>query len=66
LIFEWLRRDSRLHEMVEIIARKADAQGLFTPESVWMAWKEWDFGQKRLPSPWLTLLAPRVIQRMKL
>ena len=64
--FEWLRRDSRLQEMVEIIARKADAQGLFTPESVWMAWKEWDFGQKRLPSPWLTLLAQRVIQRMKL
>jgi len=50
--------------MVEIVRRKADAEGRFTPESIWMAWKEWDFGQKRIPSSWLTLLAPRYIQRM--
>jgi hypothetical protein len=62
--FEWLRKDNRLTEMVDIVRGKADAEGLFTPESVWMAWKEWDFGQKRLPSPWLTLLAQRVILRM--
>lgn len=62
--FEWLRGDSRLREMVEIIRGKADAEGRFTPESIWMAWKEWDFGQKRIPSPWLTLLAQRVILRM--
>jgi hypothetical protein len=62
--FDWLHADSRLQEMVEIVRGKADAEGRFTPESAWMAWKEWDFGQKRLPSPWLTLLAQRVIQRM--
>jgi hypothetical protein len=64
--FDWLRGDSRLREMVEIVHAKSDAEGRFTPESVWLAWKEWDFGQKRLPSPWLTLLAQRVIQRMGL
>ncbi|HEY5271523.1 MAG TPA: hypothetical protein VII97_14385 [Anaerolineales bacterium] len=64
--FEWLHADGRLREMVEIIRGKADAEGRFTPESVWMAWKEWDFGQKRAPSPWLTLLAQRVIQRMRM
>jgi hypothetical protein len=64
--FEWLHGDSRLLEMVEIVRGKADAEGLFTPESVWMAWKDWDFGQKRLPSSWLTFLAQRVIQRMRM
>ena len=62
--FEWLRGDGRLREMVEIVRVKADAEGRYTPESVWMAWKEWDFGQKRTPSPWMTLLAQRAIQRM--
>jgi len=63
--FEWLYADGRLREMVEIVRGKADGEGRFTPESVWLAWKEWDFGQKRIPSPWLTLLAQRVIQRMR-
>ncbi|MFH1524471.1 MAG: hypothetical protein ABIF04_05865 [Chloroflexota bacterium] len=64
--FEWLREDSRLQEMVEIIREKADSEGRFTPESIWVAWKAWDFGQKRLPSPWLTLLAQRIIRRMRM
>ena len=62
--FDWLHGDGRLREMVEIIRGKADTDDLFTPESVWLAWKEWDFGQKRTPSSWLTLVAQRVIQRM--
>ncbi len=62
--FKYLRGDSRLQEMVEIVRRKADVDGRFTPESVWMAWKGWDFCQKRSPSAWLTLLAQRVIRRM--
>jgi hypothetical protein len=50
--------------MAEVIRAKADQQGRFTPESVWMAWKGWDFGQKRLPSQGLTLLAWRALQRL--
>jgi hypothetical protein len=62
----WLGRDARLREMLGALTSKADAQGRFTPESVWSAWKEWEFGQKRAPSRWLTLLAWRVIQRVTL
>jgi hypothetical protein len=29
-----------------------------------MAWKEWDFGQKREPSPWLTLMVHRALKRI--
>jgi hypothetical protein len=49
--------------MIAQIAAKRDENGRYTPESVWMAWKEWDFGQKRQPSPWLTLLVLRMLKR---
>jgi hypothetical protein len=62
--FSWLRQDARLEEMVAIVRSKMDEQGRFTAESVWRAWKEWDFGQKRSPSFWLTLLAHRMLRRL--
>ncbi len=64
--FEWLRDDPRLHDMVGIIAGKADAEGRFTNESVWTAWKGWEFGQKKEPSRWLTLMAWRILNRVKI
>lgn len=61
--FEWLRRDTRLLEMLDVMRSKADAQGRFTLESVWTAWKGWEFGQKKEPSRWLTLMAWRILNR---
>lgn len=63
--FVWLRSDGRLLEMVEMLRSKAEPDGRLTPESVWLAWKTWDFGQKREPSPWLTFLAHRILRRME-
>ena len=63
--FPWLRQDARLQEMAGLLAGKADAQGRFTPESIWTAWKGWDFGQKKEPSRWLTLVAQRALKRME-
>jgi len=62
--YSWLKKDDRLQEMVEIVRSKADERGRFTPESIWRAWKDWDFGQKREPSPWLTLLVRRMLNRL--
>ena len=62
--FPWALGDSRLLEMVEVIRPKADADGRFKAESVWRAWKDWDFGQKREPSRWVTLLANRALNRV--
>ncbi len=53
--FPWLRGDPRLAEMAVLAAAKADGGGRYTPESVWQAWKDWEFGQKKEPSRWLTL-----------
>ncbi len=62
--FDWLRNDSRIREMIDIVKSKANDEGRFTPESVWMAWKDWDFGQKKQPSRWLTFLVLRIIKRI--
>lgn len=63
--FAWTRDDPRLHTMLDVALTKADAGGKFTPESVWQAWKAWDFGQKKVPSPWLTLLMQRILKRIQ-
>ncbi len=49
--------------MLTILRQKADAAGCFRPESIWMDWRGWDFGQKREPSRWLTFLACRILSR---
>jgi hypothetical protein len=61
---DWLLGDPRMLDMVNVIRSKADKDGRYTPESVWTAWKGWDFGQKKQPSPWLTFLALRILRHM--
>ncbi|XUW99393.1 MAG: hypothetical protein TUN42_05700 [Dehalogenimonas sp.] len=63
--FPWLRDDPRLEEAISVLESKADPEGRFTVESVWTAWNNWEFGQKRVPSRWLTLLAWRVLNRFR-
>lgn len=58
--------DKRFLNMVNLISPKANPDGLYTPESEWKAWKDWDFGQKKKPSAWLTFLIYRIINRLKL
>ncbi|MBN1451292.1 MAG: hypothetical protein JW963_09775 [Anaerolineales bacterium] len=62
--FPWLKTDSRLREMAGLVKAKADAFGRFMPESIWMAWKGWEFAQKKEPSRWITLIAQRAFQRL--
>jgi hypothetical protein len=47
--FPSLRKDKRLLEMVDVMKAKSGAERRFTAESVWKAWSEWEFGQKRTP-----------------
>lgn len=62
--FPWLSDDPRLRDMLGVLVDKADDRGRFTSESVWMPWKDWEFGQKREPSRWVTLLAWRIVERI--
>ncbi len=63
--FNWLRKDKRVRNMLAELRSKADADGRFTLESLWTAWKDWEFGQKKEPSRWLTLSAWRIINRLE-
>lgn len=61
--FPRARGDPRFQEMVGELVIQADAEGRFTATSMYRAWKGWSFANKKAPSPWLTLLAVRIIQR---
>lgn len=63
--FPWVHTDPRLLDMVDLLKSKADERGCFTLESIWTVWKGWDFGQKKVPSRWLTLMAWRIIKRVE-
>lgn len=62
--YEFVRGDPRFTEMVKLIRSKQDADGFFTPESVYVKLKAWDFGQKNKPSPYLTYLCLRIFERL--
>jgi hypothetical protein len=58
-------KDPRLLEMLAVLEGRMEPDGRFRLESVWTAWKDWEFGQKKEPSRWLTLSAWRIMTRMK-
>ncbi|MFQ5493386.1 MAG: hypothetical protein ACE5DX_04470, partial [Candidatus Dojkabacteria bacterium] len=55
------RKRKEYKQLVKIVQQKVDKGGKFTPESVYRVHKDWDFGQKREPSEWLTLNVYRVL-----
>ena len=63
--FTQARQDKRFQDMVRNITKKANSDGLYTPESIWMKWKGWEFSQKKEPSRWLTFLILRLEERLK-
>jgi len=60
-----VRSDERFLEMVALIRSKQDSDGRFTPEAVYLKFKDWDFGQKKAPSPYLTYLCYRILERVE-
>jgi hypothetical protein len=62
--FKWAWKDKRFKEMLGVVEAKADGDGRFVPESVWMAWKDWDFSQKKIPSRGLTFFVQRILKRV--
>jgi len=63
--FQYGIKKPEFASMLDIVLSKKDSDGRFTPESVWMEYKGWDFGQKKEPSKYLTFLVYRIIKRME-
>jgi hypothetical protein len=61
--FLFVSGDDRLIEMLGVIREKADSDLRFTVESASNGWEEWEFGQEKEPSRWLTLLIHRIFKR---
>jgi hypothetical protein len=61
--FDFARKDARFREMLEAIHSKADLNGMYSPESIWQAWKGWEFSNKKAPSEWITLQVRKISAR---
>jgi hypothetical protein len=59
-----IRADTRFIEMLRLLQEKTDGTGRYTPESIWQAWRPWEFSQKREPSYWITFLVHRIVHRV--
>jgi len=55
--------DPRFHEMLWTLTSQSDADGRYRATSMYRAWKEWSFADKKAPSPWLTFLVLRAARR---
>lgn len=59
-----IKEDKRYLEMISIIQSKQKEDGFFTPESIYQKLKEWDFGQKKHSSPYLTYLCLKSLEQL--
>lgn len=59
-----LAADSRLQEMFALVQAKKTADG-YTPESVYQPFKDWDFGQKKAASSYMTWRVAIMEERLK-
>jgi hypothetical protein len=62
--FKWAWKDKRFKDMLQAVESKADGDGRYIPESIWTAWKDWDFSQKKVPSKGLTFFVQRISKRI--
>lgn len=61
--FDFVRKDPRMSEMIDIFVSKQDQNGRFSAESIHKVWSDFDFGQKKSPSRWITLIVYRIVKR---
>ena len=52
--YKSVSNDKRFLDMLNVIKSKADSNGLYTAESVYLKWKGWDFRDKKKPSSFIT------------
>lgn len=62
--YQCVTNDIRFLEMLKIIKNKQNKDGFFTLESTYQKLKDWDFGQKKQPSPYLTYICYQIFKRL--
>lgn len=61
--FPFARGHEMTRRLVDWIRSGADAEGRYAATSVFLENKDWDFGNKKAPSPWITYLCHSVLDR---
>ena len=61
----YARESSHFTEMLNLVNEKQLQDSSFKPESVWRAYKDWGFGQKKKSSPWITYKVALINKRAK-
>ncbi len=61
--FPFAVSDPRFREMLFLLQNQARADGTYHAQSAYQAWKDWSFSDKKNPSPWLTFIIYRIINR---
>lgn len=61
--FEAFKDEPVLKDVVSWIIESQDDEGKFVPTSMFRPYKEWDFANKKEPSPWMTFLSYRILKR---
>ncbi len=64
--FDYIKKDKRFLEMVNIIQNKPKENSEYIPESIWKSWSDWDFGQKKKGSKYLTYVINNILTRLKI
>lgn len=62
--FKYAKAQEEYKEMLDVLLDKQNIDGSFTPESVYTGYKGWDFGQKKVPSPTLTLAIAKLANQL--
>jgi len=49
--------------MLGVAVNKMNSDGSFIAESIYNPYKHWEFGQKKVPSRWITLIMHQILQK---
>ncbi|MBN1998249.1 hypothetical protein JW935_11890 [candidate division KSB1 bacterium] len=61
--FEFLKGDPLVCELIRWIEGSQDILGCFKPTSRFLFFSEWDFADKKQPSPWIMFLCCRILRQ---
>lgn len=61
--FKFTKKEKLVKDLITWIENSCDDEGKYTASSIYLEYKEWDFGNKKNPSPWITYLCYKVLKQ---
>jgi hypothetical protein len=61
--FDFMKDEPLLKDLIVWIEQSQTKESTFIPTSMYTNYKDWDFADKKQPSPWITFLCCRILKR---